>query len=207
MDRFIKYFILCLCVLVIGVSFSGCATPKVAGTVKNMQTVTDDRITTVPEEGKSMVIFSRPNTLGYAVQSSVFEMKGEEPLLVGIVAAWKKLVYQVEPGEHLFMVIGESADFMLAELEANKTYYALVIPRMGAWKARFSLQPVHEAEMNTAQFNEGLAGCEWVQKTSDSDAWAKENMPSIITKYNTYYKKWIEKDASERPKLMPEDGK
>jgi hypothetical protein len=202
-----KYLSVCLCLLLVAMIFSGCATRKVAGPIKNMQQVTADKISTVPEQGKSMVIFLRPNTLGYNVQSSVFEMKGETPLLVGIVAAWKKLVYQLEPGEHLFMVVGESADFMSADLEANKIYYALVTPRMGAWKARFSLQPIHKEQLGTTQFNEWLTGCEWVQKSSESDTWANENMPSIQTKYNAFYKKWMEKDASERPKLIQQDGK
>ncbi|PZN84509.1 MAG: hypothetical protein DM484_02725 [Candidatus Methylumidiphilus alinenensis] len=40
------------------------------------------------------------------------------------------------------MVVGENADFMEAELFANRTYYVNVAPRMGCWKARFSLNPL-----------------------------------------------------------------
>lgn len=209
-------------VLLISVAFiSGCA-----GTVKNMQTVTHDTVTTTPDEGKSMVIFMRPSTVGYAIQSSVFEIKESNPDLVGIVAALKKTTYQVEPGKHLFMVVGESADFMSAELEANKTYYAFVTPRMGVWKARFSLKPIHADELNSPELKGCLMdsedeekkaafiksspysvnSCEWVKMSPESEDWAAANMNSIQSKHTKYYKDWMSKDSSKRPLLLPEDG-
>lgn len=169
--------------------------------------VSPDRIVTAPEEGKSIVVFMRPSSVGFAIQSIVFEIKGDNPALAGIVAAKKKVSYQLEPGKHLFMVIGESAGFMLAELEANKTYYALVTPRMGMWKARFSLKPIHADELSSSRFSEWLEGCEWVEKSPASDNWASDNMASIQSKHKEYHTKWISKDLSERPKLLPQDGK
>ena len=61
-----------------------------------------------------MIVFLRPSTLGFAVQSSVFNATEDTPDLVGIVAAKAKVAYQLDPGDYLFMVIGESADFMTA---------------------------------------------------------------------------------------------
>ncbi len=172
-----------------------------------MQTVPSNRIVTVPEEGKSMVVFMRPSGFAFGIQSSVFEIEGDYPALVGIVAAKKKVVYQLEPGKHLFMVVGESADFMSAELEPNRTYYALVTPRMGAWKARFSLKPIHAGELDSSQFNEWLGSCEWVENSPASNNWASANMSSIQSKHREYYTKWLEKEISERPKLLLQDGK
>ena len=76
--------------------------------------------------------------------------------------------YMVEPGEYPFMAIGESADFKSAELEANKIYFVLVTPRMGAWKARFSLKPIHADELNSQQFQEWIDVSKWVEKSPDS---------------------------------------
>jgi len=197
-----RSFFLCFAALLLALLLSSCA-----GTVKNMRTVQPDEIVSAPEEGKSLVVFMRPSTLGFAIQSSVFEIEGDHPSLVGIVAAKKKVSYELEPGKHLFMVIGESADFMSAELEANKTYYALVTPRMGVWKARFSLMPIHLSELDSSQFSEWLEACEWVEKNTDSENWASENMPSIESKRETYYEKWMSKDVSERPNLLPQDGR
>lgn len=154
-----------------------------------------------------MIVFMRPSGIAYAIQSSVFEINDQNPSLAGILAAKKKMAYQLEPGEHLFMVIGESADFMSAKVEANKTYYTLVTPRMGVWKARFSLRPVHQGELNSSELTEWLNSCEWVEKINASDDWANRNMASIQSKYKNYFNKWISKDPSERPNLLPHDGK
>ena len=114
-----------------------------AGGLKHMQVVAPDAVNEAPSPGKSMVVFMRPSTLGFAVQSSVFDTtRGGEPELVGLVAAKKKVAYESDPGKREFMVIGESADFMEAKLLANKTYFVNVSPRMGVWKARFSLNPL-----------------------------------------------------------------
>jgi hypothetical protein len=197
-----RNFSSCFAVLLFTLLVSGCA-----GTVKNMSTVPQERIVTSPAEGKAMLVFMRPSGLGFAIQSSVFEVVGENPSLVGIVAAKKKVSYQLEPGNHLFMVVGESADFMSAELEPNKTYYALVTPRMGVWKARFSLAPVHADELASSQFEEWLKECEWVEKSPASDSWVAANMASIQSKHQEYYAKWMSKDPEDRPKLLPRDGK
>lgn len=195
---FLPFFAMFLLALLL----SGCA-----GTVKNMRTVSPDNIAATPEKGKSMVVFMRPSGIGFAIQSSVYEVKNDTPSLVGIVAAKKKVSYQLEPGQHLFMVVAESADFMSAELEADKTYYVLVTPRVGVWKARFSLKPIHADKLNTPQLSEWLEGCEWVEKSPASDAWESANIASIQSKLNKYYTKWMSKDVSERPKLLPQDGK
>ncbi len=180
--------------------------PLMTGCAHHMQAVSQDRIITAPEPGKSVVVFMRPGRYGGAIGSSVFEVSGEEPSLVGLVAAKSKVAYQVEPGEHLFMVVGESADFMSAQLEPNKTYYAFVEPRMGVWKARFSLRPIHAEEVESSRFKNWLNGCRWVEKIPSSDDWAKAHMASIKAKRKKFYDRWMERDVSERPRLQPQDG-
>ena len=187
--------------LFIAFVLSGCA-----GTVKNMQPYQGDPAKLAPEAGKAMVVFMRPSNLGFAVQSSVFLATEGTPDLVGIVAAQAKVAYQVDPGDHLFMVIGESADFMTAKVAAGKTYYALVTPRMGAWKARFSLKPVARPDQNRAELDAWLGNCKWVEKIPASDTWAASNIESIKKKQTRYYESWMEKGEADRPRLTSEDG-
>ena len=181
---------------------SGCA-----GTSNKMRPVPPDSVVTAPDNGQAMVVFMRPSSFGFAIQSSVFDIAGDTPSLVGIVSAKTKVAHQVAPGEHLFMVVGESADFMSADLEADKTYFALVTPRMGAWKARFSLKPVHADALDSSEFTEWLNSCEWVEKTPEAGDWATANMESIKSKQTKYSEKWMGKEESERPRLLPQDGK
>ncbi len=178
-----------------------------AGSVKNMQAVPASSVNTVPKKGKSMIVFLRPSSFGFGIQSSVFEIKGNTPRLVGIVAAKKKVAYELNPGKHTFMVVSESGDFMSANLLPNKTYYALVTPRMGVWKARFSLKAIHKNELHSPQFKKWLSECEWVKKSTASLTWVNSNSASIQSKFTGNYGNWMSKDPSKKPKLLPQDGK
>ncbi len=178
-----------------------------AGTIKNMKEVTPGSAEPQPAPGKAMIVFLRPSGMAYGVQSSVFVVKDNDPKLVGIVTAKAKVAWQADPGKHLFMVVGESGDFMSAEVEAGKTYFATVDPRMGMWKARFSLKPVGPEEAMSPEFVLGLAGSRWVEKDQTSEDWASQNAGSIRAKYDEYFPKWMEKAEAERPGLRVTDGK
>ena len=177
-----------------------------AGPVKNMREIPDERASYAPKPGQALIVFMRPSSLGSAIQSSVFELVDDNPKLVGIVAAKKKVAYSLGPGEYLFMVIGESADFMTADIQEGKTYYALVTPRMGVWKARFSLKPIHKDELDSEGFTKWGKECHWVEKTYESDQWADSNMPSIQNKKAKYMETWLQRPEPERPALRTEDG-
>lgn len=178
-----------------------------AGTVKNMQELPAGSAEPVPQPGKAMVVFLRPSGVGFAVQSSVFEVKDTQPSLAGILAAKTKVAYQVDPGRRMFMAIGESAEFLAADLLPGKTYYAYVSPRMGMWKARFALEPKHRQELESAEFKTDLNECRWVENTPQSSAWMSANLASIQTKRAEYFGDWQSKPESERPGLRPEDGR
>lgn len=178
-----------------------------AGTVTNMREVSAGSAPMTPEPGKALVIFSRTSGIGFAIQSSVFEVENDRPSLIGILAAKTKLAYNAQPGKHMFMVIGENADFLSADLQSSKTYYVDVVPRIGMWKARFSLEPIHRADLDKAEFKASLDECRWVEKTPASENWAMGNMASIQSKRADYYPDWQEKPAAGKPNLLAEDGK
>jgi hypothetical protein len=190
---------LCLVGLGLGVAAgSGCA-----GSVTNMRPVA--MVNTTPAPNESVIVFMRPSGTAFGIQSAVFEAPDGQPArLVGIVAAKKKVAYRTTPGDHMFMVIGESADFMQARLEPGKVYYALVTPRMGVWKARFSLAPVHVA--NRFDLPGWQAGTAWVEMDQSSGQWAAENAADVERKRAKYLAEWLGKAPFDRPVLAPEDG-
>lgn len=190
-----------LAVVVLG--WAALAAVGCAGPVKNMAEVATAN--TVASENEAVVVFLRPSTFGGAVQSSVFEVvNGAPSRLVGIVAAKKKVVYRTTPGPHTFMVIGEGADFMAADLAPGRTYYALSTVRPGFWKARFSLKPVTPAE--NGELTKWLADASWVEVNADSQRWAAENAASIEKKREAYLPKWLQKPELDRPFLRPTDA-
>ncbi|HSC93943.1 MAG TPA: hypothetical protein VLC73_03160 [Burkholderiales bacterium] len=189
-------------VIALAALMSGCA-----GTISNMREVPPGSAITAPEPGKAVVVFTRTSGFGAAIQSSVFEVRNNRPALIGILAAKTKVAYKAEPGNYLFMVLGENADFLIADLQPDKTYYVDVVPRMGLWKARFSLEPKRRLDLDTPDFKSSLDECRWVEKTPASDNWALQNMASIQSKRADYYPDWQQKPPAEKPQLLAEDGR
>ncbi len=197
MNGKVKFVIL----VIVALFVSGCA-----GSSDLMRTVSDQEASYTPGENQSMIVFMRPSTLGFAIQSSVFDVTTGENAFVGVVSAKKKVVHQAAPGEHMFMVVGESADFMKADLAPGKTYYVLVTPRLGLMKARFSLRPVARAEIGSEEFDKWAADCEYTENTDAAFEWARRHAPSIQSKRVKYLEDWNEKPDSKKPVLAREDG-
>src|SRR5262245_13021218 len=167
-------------------------------------------VATTPAPEQAQVVFLRPSSFGGAVQASVFDLqRGKPDRFAGIVSSGTKVAYLADPGEHRFMVIGENADFMEATLAAGKTYYVLVAPRFGVWKARFSLRPVHSSELTGSEFRSWDADTTFYENTPQSEDWARKQAASIDSKKNGYLAKWDAKTPAERMAnaLRADDGR
>lgn len=193
--------VLCVILVVSGFFLAGCT-----GSSKYMRLAQERPDQYRPDKDQSLIVFMRPSGLGYAIDSAVFDITDSENKVIGIVSAKKKVLYKTNPGKHMFMVTGESGDFMRADLESGKIYYALVTPRLGMWKARFSLRPVSKSQLSSEEFKEWFSSCELVESTPDTQAWANDNARSIQSKRVEYIKKWNAKPDSEKPYLGPQDG-
>jgi hypothetical protein len=149
----------------------------------------------VPEEGKALVVFMRASFVGSAISASVYDAPDNDTHFIGVVQNKQKMAYQATPGAHRFMVIAENADFLDANLEAGKTYYVLISPRMGVWKARFSLFPIRHASadeynLQSADFKEWQAKTRFVVTSPDGEAWYEDNKASVAEKKADYLQKW-----------------
>jgi hypothetical protein len=168
-----------------------------ACTSSRMAAAPEPVVIAAPQPDKSTVVFYRSSALGGAVQSSVFDVTTGPATFVGIISTGMKLAYVAAPGDRRFMVIGESADFMDAELVPGRTYYALVAPRIGVWKARFSLRP---RAADDKEMQEQLATCHWYDNTPASQQWAEEHLGEIVALQKKYLPEWLAK-ANEKPML------
>lgn len=95
-----------------------------------------------PSEGKSLVYFVRTNGAGAIVNFKYFD--GEKYL--GKFSGVNYMIYECEPGKHLFWSASENRDYIEADLEAGKTYFIEVVPRMGAMKAAVRIFPVAKTD-------------------------------------------------------------
>ena len=164
-------------------------------------------------DNTARMVFIRPSMYGGAIQSSVFDITGGRVEFIGIVSAKTRVIYNSKPGKRMFMVLGESADFMAANMTAGKTYYSLVASRPGVWKARFSLLPVRKDVSNKHNFaaahvKKGLKQ-PIIENTEKSQAWFQANKVSITQKYSQYWPKWLAKSQSDKAKrtVFASDGR
>ena len=181
--------------LVLMALFSACST------MTPHMTVVEGNTQLNPEEGKALLVFVRPSNYGGAVQATIYD----DTTYIGTVSANTKVAYQASPGEHMFMVVGESADFMQADLEEGKTYYAQVAARMGVWKARFSFIPVN-GQISEAELNKWLMNTKLTTPNEQGQAWAKQNEADIIKKHDEFLPQWKSKE-SKKQILLKTSGK
>lgn len=90
-----------------------------------------------PSEGKSLVYFIRPTAVAFLVDFKLFH----KDKFLGNLSSKRYIAYECEPGEHLFWATSENRDYVVANLEANKTYVVQVNPQMGAFVAGVNLIP------------------------------------------------------------------
>ena len=101
------------------------------------------------------------------------------------------------------MVVGESADFLKANLTETKTYYSIVSPRIGFWKARFSLHPVRNVQnakfkYDSKEFVEMQSDSKFVKSGVKANDWALKNAASINKKLTSYLPKWKQKAVEKQ---------
>ena len=166
-----------------------------------------------PADGKALVVFMRPSMYGGAIASTVYEAPDSGTTFLGGVDPHQKIAVQAEPGAHRYMVVAENADFVDANLEAGKTYYVLIRPRPGVWKARFSLIPVvsrADAEFSTQkpEFAEWQASTKFVELTPAATAWYEAHKSDIEEKKAGYLEKWNRMAPADKAELTinPADG-
>jgi hypothetical protein len=155
-----------------------------------------------PPPDKALVVVVRPGRMAGMVSSTIFD--GSE--FVAVLMDYTYVAYDAAPGTHRFMVLGEAADFMDADLEAGKVYFARVTPRFGVWRARFSLDPVTPHEEEWTEIRGWLNDSYLVKPNAAGRTWAQNNEQSIEEKRSAYLERWQAKDAGERPALYKEDG-
>jgi len=169
-----------------------------------------------PESNKGSaaeVIFMRSSFVGAAIKTTVYDVTDAETRFLGILKNKQKISYNVPAGKYVFMVVSEAADFMEAEVSAGKTYYSIITPRAGAWKARFSMFPIRTD--GTTKFNtDSKDFSKWKKKTKlttlndKSLAWFEKHKASVESKREKYWPVWQQKAAEDLAArtINPDDG-
>ena len=184
-----------------------------AGCASNPMAPVADQAVQAPSPDMAQVVFMRDAYTGKAIVSSLYDVTDGQTRFIGVMANGTKIAHPTPPGKHTFMVVSEAADFMEADLVAGKTYYALVTPRMGLWKARFSLWPISNEpdaahSLKSNNFKDWVEDTDLVTNSPKSLAWYQRVKASVEKKRAEYWPVWQEKSAeaiAERT-LKPTDG-
>jgi len=162
-----------------------------------------------PSEGKTIVYFVRSSGLGALINFKYFD--GEKYL--GKFNYGKYLVYECEPGKHVFWSRSENTDFIEADLEVGKIYIVDSEAQMGAIKAGVELVPFNpnpESYKTPKKFEKKKANIlksisenkEYIATDVDLKEGIKE-YKNIIKKSTEKYNKLKEK-GEEFAKVLPE---
>lgn len=162
---------------------------------------------------ESQVVFMRSSFIGSAISATLYEVRGDKTEFLGILNNGTKIAVKTTPGEHLYMVVSEAADFLKSDLAPGNIHYSIVTPRLGAWKARFSLWPIStnpNAKFNTAdgKLDEWLGETSLVTMSEAALTWYEQNKLSVEQKRVKYWPTWQKKSAADKAEhtLKPSDG-
>ncbi|MBB4807566.1 hypothetical protein HNP38_002872 [Chryseobacterium defluvii] len=94
-----------------------------------------------PSEGKSLVYILKTGA-GALINFRIYD----KDVFLGSLASGKYLVYECEPGQHLFWAGAENRDYIEADLEPNSVYVINAEGQMGAFVAGVNLRPMNPNE-------------------------------------------------------------
>ncbi|AZI23556.1 hypothetical protein EIH07_11190 [Chryseobacterium taklimakanense] len=94
-----------------------------------------------PSEGKSLVYFLRTGA-GPLLNFRIYD----NDKFLGALSGFKYMVYECEPGKHMFWAASENRDYVEADLEPNGVYVINAEGQMGAFIASVGLIPLNPNE-------------------------------------------------------------
>lgn len=166
-----------------------------------MQPVDNQAVQPSAQDG-AQVVFMRSAFMAKAIDASLYDVTGGKTQFIGILANGTKVAYPTAAGHRIFMVVSEAADFLEADLAPGKTYYSMVIPRMGMWKARFSMWPVArdlkaEYSSQSSDFKDWITDTKLVTNSPKSLNWFQNNKNSVEAKRVEYWPVWQKKSSAD----------
>lgn len=200
--KVIKQIILPLITMVI---FSGCFSIK-----DYMTTVPDNKIKIIKDE-KATIVFMRSSFVGSAITATLFEVNDGNLTFIGFLPNATKIAHRTKPGKKVYMAYGYAADFMIANVEAGKTYYSIVRPNWGT--GGFAPTPVRRdgtTDYNTSipEFQDWLYDTKLLEAKSNINTWMAENGQRYHEIYVDYWNRFEKKTPDQKAQrtLTPEDG-
>jgi len=179
-------------------SLSGCSSTN------TMIQSSSSQIIPAPDSNTAQIIFLRPSDYFPAMATLLYDVKPQGDKLISPIGGRNKVVYNIEPGDHLFMSNnGVMSHFLKAEVESGKRYYVLVRPIHGYG---FQLRPIRnngETDYNTTvpEFSSWLANTTIVESSSTAPSTIESNQMGFNAGRDKGFQEWNEKSPSQQMEL------
>lgn len=175
--------------------------------------ITPDQTVPAPRADKAQVVFLNPsNAISGAFLAQIYEVKADSKDFLGMLGPKTKMVVNVDPGKHLFMLNQAGlGQFVEANVDAGKRYY--VMTRF-VYGRGLQLRPVRPAggdpefTVGNPRFNEWLTESQLVAKTKDADDWLAKYKDRVDEAQARGKTEWDAKRPDQRAALTlnPEDS-
>lgn len=150
-----------------------------------------------PKEGKALVYILRTGA-GALINFRIYD----KDKFLGALSGFKYMVYECEPGNHVFWAASENRDFVEANLEPDSVYVLNAEGQMGAFIAQVSLSPLNPNEFRDKRtFYQVVKGAKkqiYAPTTDDKS----ENIKSGLEKYDA-----LKASNSKKIKVLASDMK
>jgi len=165
-----------------------------------------------PGPGKALVYFTRSGKFGWPFQAVLFD--GDRHIGTSTMewdpamntAKKSYVAYEADPGQHLFSVYCENADFLPANLVAGKTYFVHIRPVIGVWKYRFYFSP-QQGQLPQHELDQVIATGRQLMLTPEGIQYAKDSAEDFKQIKEEWWAKYQARPAAERLELRPQDGR
>jgi hypothetical protein len=151
--------------------------------------VAEPTIVTAPSPNTATIVFMRPSGIGIANHAPIFDLSSNSRVILGRIGAHDQIAYAATPGTHRFMVIGNRATFLDAEVAGGKVYYVLITPEPGAARPHFVFTPI-TASVTAIDFAGYQALTHWVTLDPGAAEWADHHKDGIDKDQATALRYW-----------------
>jgi hypothetical protein len=128
--------------------------------------MTEEILTITPDE--AAIVFYR--VVDDGVNAPIVEAAGEELRFVATVSGRSRALHRTKPGKHVYIVGGEGARMLDADLAPGKYHYVHVKTGMGLFKPDFTLIATEPLDLSETQ---------WLAPNlADGNAWILDNANS-----------------------------
>ncbi len=131
-----------------------------------------------PSEGKSLVYIAKTGA-GVLINFRIYD----KDKFLGALTGGKYMVYECEPGDHLFWAAAENRDFIEAKLEPNKVYVLVAEGQMGAFVSGVNFKALNPNEFKDKKNFYQIIKSSKQQDSFDTKDDKSENIKKAIEKY------------------------